>query len=174
MTATPLSIVIPGPKELGPKMLALRDDRERRFVWSMLYSPNQTEAARLAGYSDAGDGCKVRGCILMQRQDILAALHEVGWKRLNGLALKSIHALEAIVDDKTHPKHLHAVLATLDRTGFAAMTEHKVTVEHTTNNEKMLGLARRLAAELGIDEAKLIGVNRAVAIDAEFTEVATT
>lgn len=62
----------------------------------------------------------------------------------------------------------------LNRGGLPAQTEHKVTVEHTASNEKMLALARRLAAELGMDEAKLIGVNRAAAeaIDAEYVEVA--
>jgi hypothetical protein len=154
---TELALTIPGPEELGPKMLALRDDRQRRFVWAMLYSPNQTQAAKMAGYSDTGDGAKVRACNLMQSAAILDALHEVGWRRLHGAALKSIHALEAIVDDPAHPKHLHAVLATLDRTGFAAQTEHKVTVEHRVGDDQMKALAARCADLWGVSREKLLG-----------------
>jgi phage terminase small subunit len=154
-----LDLVIPGPDDLGPKMQALINDQHRKFVWAMLHQPNPTNAAKVAGYSDKSEGCKVRGCELMQRDDIQEALHEVGWKQLRGAALKSIFALEAIVDDPNHPKHLHAVLATLDRTGFAAQTEHKVTVEHTFGKARMEEIARRLGANLGIDANKLIGVN---------------
>lgn len=160
---------------MGPKMLALRSDRERKFIWAMLYTPNQTEAARLAGYSDKSEGSKVMGCKLMQRQPILEALHEVGWKRLNGAALKSIHALEAIVDNPSHPKHLHAVLATLDRTGYAAQTEHKVTVEHRAGDEYMRALAARCADLWGVSREKLLGGNdviEAEAVDAVNDEVA--
>lgn len=152
-----LDLVIPGPAELGPKMVALKNDMQRRFVWAMLHTPNQTEAARRAGYSDSGEGAKVRGCNLMQQADILDALHEVGWRRLHGAALKSIHALEAIVDNPDHPKHLHAVLATLDRTGFAAQTEHKVTVEHRVGDEQMRALATRCADLWGVSREKLLG-----------------
>jgi hypothetical protein len=166
-----LDLVIPGPEELGPKMLAL-SERQQRFVWAMLYSPNPTAAARLAGYSDASGGCRVKGCQLMQSAAVLDALHEVGWRRLHGAALKSIAALEAVVDDPAHPKHLIAVQMVLDRSGFAAQTEHKVTVEHTLGGEKMKLMAERLAKELQVDPVRLLGVNREAVIEGEFVEVA--
>jgi phage terminase small subunit len=165
-----LDLVIPGPDELGPKMQALPTDKCRRFVWAMLHQPDVSKAARVAGYSDSGGGARVRGFELMQRDDIQEALHEVGWKQLRGAALKSIFALEAIVDDPNHPKHLHAVLATLDRTGFAAQTEHKVTVEHTFGKARMEEIARRLGANLGIDANKLIGVNETKVVEGTVIE----
>jgi phage terminase small subunit len=160
-------INLPSPDEMGPKMLALANDRQRKFVLAMLQTVKQAEAARLAGYSDTGEGCKVRASELMQQDNILEALHEVGWKSLNGFALKAILALGRIVDDPEHPKHFHAIVATLDRTGFAAQTEHKVTVEHTFGKQRMEEIARRLGANLGIDANKLIGVNETKVVEGQ-------
>lgn len=170
---TSLSITIPGPESLGPKMRALANDMQRRFVWALLHLSAPREAAIAAGYSDVSDGARVRASELMQNPAVQEALYEVGWNKLNSMAIKSIHALEAIIDDPKHPKHHRAIEMVLNRTGFAAVTEHKVTVNHGQSNERMEKLAKKLAAELGIDAARLIGVNRVEpeAIDAEFTEV---
>jgi hypothetical protein len=57
----------------------------------------------------------------------------------------------------------------LDRTGFAAQTEHKVIVEHKVNDLQIKALAARFADQLGVPAAKLIGAN--VAIEGEVVEV---
>jgi hypothetical protein len=49
-----------------------------------------------------------------------------------------------------------------------------ITVEHkhSSNDEHIIELARRLAREVGVEESRLIGFNRmAATVDAEFTEV---
>jgi phage terminase small subunit len=135
----------------------------------LLYANNPTQAARLAGYSDKSEGAKVTAHHLMQNPHVLEALHEVSWKRLNGMAVKAIAALEFIVDTPEHPKHLRAVEMVLDRTGFAAQTEHKVIVEHKVNDLQIKALAARFADQLGVPAAKLIGAN--VAIEGEVVEV---
>ena len=152
-------VELPDPKYWGPALAALKTDKQRRFVWAMLYSPDQGNAARMAGFSDSSNGqaCRARGCELMQREDVLAALHEVAWKRLNGFSLKAIDSLERIIDDPEHPKHLVAIGMALDRTGFAAQTEHRVTVEHKVDELQMKALAARFAEQYGVPAAKLLG-----------------
>lgn len=163
-----LELKIPGPAELGPKMAALSDDRQRRFVWAMLHAATPSEAARIAGYAANKGSERVRGCLLMQRADVLEALHEVGWKKLYGAAIKSIASLERVVDDPDHPKHLVAVAMVLDRTGYAAQTEHKVTVEHRVTDLQVKALAARFADEFGVPREKLLGTN---VVEGDFTEV---
>lgn len=150
---TNIPLKCPPLESLGPKMQALKTDRQRQFVWSMLQAPTPTAASKMAGYSRGA----VTACELMQNEAVLEAIHEVAWKHLNGFGLKSIRALERIIDDPDHPKHLVAIGMALDRTGFAAQTEHKVTVEHRVDELQMKALAARFSDQYGVPAAKLLG-----------------
>lgn len=144
---------------LGPKMLALRDDRQRRFAWLMACGePYAARAARKAGYSDVKEGAKVRAHGLMHTAAILDAIEEASRKVLRGLAPLAIRQAKAVLDDPDHPSHARMIETVLDRTGFFAKTEHKVTVEHTVDVKELEDLARRLALENGIDPKRFIGM----------------
>jgi len=145
---------------MGPRLRALPNDRKRRFAVLMAGGElNQTEAAREAGYSDQSGAAKVQACLMMQDPDVKAAIEECTRGQMDALAPKAIACAKAILDDPGHKKHAFMTVAVLDRTGFFAKTEHKVTVEHTVDLKELEALARRLALEGGIPVERLIGVN---------------
>lgn len=166
--------------ELGPSMLAL-NDRQRAFVRAVIALgrngvENYAEAARQAGYSDHMERCKVTGHTLSHDARIQAALFEEARKRINLAAavVATPVAVEIAMNAELEPKdRLRACEMLFNRGGMPAMTEHKVTVEHKQPRQ-MVDLAARLAAELGVDPARLIGVNRAAApvLEGEYVEVA--
>lgn len=148
------------PEEaLGPKMQALRDDRQRRFAWVMACGEQSAaEAARKAGYSDVAEGAKVQACMLLQRKIVIDAIEEASRCVLRGLAPLAIRRAKEVLEDREHPSHARMIETVLDRTGFFARTEHKVTVEHV-DHARLAEIASRMAAELGVTTAKLIGPN---------------
>jgi hypothetical protein len=162
-------IGLPPRDEWGPHLEALRDDRQRLFVVHMAAGFTAANAARSAGYSDTSEAAKVRAHHLLQNGDVLAALHEVGWRVLRGVSVKAIHALNAVVDNPDDPKHLIAIGMVLDRTGYAAQTEHKVTVRHEMDELQLKAIAARFSMETGVSMQKLLGFNDV--IDGEFEPV---
>src|SRR5262245_30370997 len=103
----------------GPKMQALRDDRRRRFAYIMACGEaSAAQAARTAGYSDASGSDKVTAHYLMQDQNVLAAIEEVGRKVLIGLAPLATKRAKAILDDPDHKAHARMIEMVWDRTGF--------------------------------------------------------
>lgn len=145
---------------MGPKMAALGEIRRRRFAWLVACGTVPTQAARDAGYGDPGKhsaAVRVRAHALMHDQKVLDAILEAGRKVLQGMAPVAFAAAKAILDDKTHPAHARMIETVMDRTGFAAKTEHKMVVEHTVDTAELETLARRLAAENGIDVRRLLG-----------------
>jgi phage terminase small subunit len=156
---------------VGPKMAALWDDRVRTFALIMAAGEeNGAKAAREAGYSDAGEACKVRASELMHNPAVLAAIEEASRSSLQWLAPRAIGAAKAILGDPKHKAHARMIEVVLDRTGFFAKTEHKVTVEHTVDLKDLEALARRLAQENGIAPERFIGLGPV--IEGEATEVA--
>lgn len=144
---------------LGPKMLALRSDQQRRFCWVMANGEKSpARAARDAGYSDKSEAAKVSAHRLMQDPAILDAIEEAGRKVLRGLAPIAIRSARAILENRNHPQHTRMIETVLDRTGFSAKTEHKVTVEHKVDTTELVELARRLAIENGIAPERFIGI----------------
>lgn len=151
------------PEAMGPKMLALREPRQRLFVWWMANgAPSATAAARAAGYSDVKEGAKVRGCLLMQQPAILDALNETAGKTMKSLAPLAITKAKKILEDERHPYHGRMIETILDRSGHSSKTEHKVTVEHTVDLKELETLARRLAQENGIAPERFIGLGAPV------------
>lgn len=147
------------PDDLGPKMRALRTDQQRRFAYAMASGgyDTPTDAAREAGYSDASEAAKVRACGLMQNSAVLDAIEEASLLVLRGLGPLAIKAAKAILENPNHRAHARIIETVLDRAGFAAKTEHTVTVSHTVDLKELEALARRLAVENGIDPERFVG-----------------
>ena len=167
--------------QYGPFMAAL-DERRRAFVEHLLDqrgSPNYAQAARSAGFSDAGEACKVRGFEMIRDGRVIAALHEESRRRFTILGWRGVLGVAAIADNPEHPDHFKACTQLADRFGYAAVTEHKVTVEKTDmTGRAMLDRIKALAAKHGMDPAKLLGGNTVAdvsrgspEITAEYSEV---
>jgi phage terminase small subunit len=158
-----MTVSLPIPDELGPKMQALLP-MQQRFVWAMMHIGDRTKAVMAAGYK--ASRAHQTASELMQNTRVLDALHEVGWRKFSGMATKAIIALEKIVDDPDHPKHNWAIDAVLNRTGYATQTEHKVKVEHSINELQVKAVAARMAEQLGVDQTKLLGTNDIIEVEA--------
>lgn len=148
----------------GPKMQGLRD-RERKFVWAFLLNSltdgkeNGAQAARDAGYSDAGEGCKVRAHGLLHREDVIDAMQEVAGRELRGLAIPAVAALGRLLAKPEHGDHRKAIEMVLERvapvrTQIDVNHSGEVTLNHT---DAALNDLRGLLA-LGVPEEKLIEI----------------
>jgi hypothetical protein len=151
--------LLPPLDDMPEALREIRDERRRAFAWNYVFcAGNGAEAARAAGYSDHLEACKVAAHRQLQRDDVHAAIKELTTKYLFSLAPKAIFRLTEILDNPNHPRHIKAIEMALDRTGHAPQTEHKVTVEHV-NDGRFAELAARLATELGVERAKMLGEN---------------
>jgi hypothetical protein len=162
MTALSVSPDLPEAPEQGPKMLALRDDRQRRFAWLVACGDVPTHAAIGAGYPNLSEACKVRAYDLMRNEKVLDAIEECSRLVLRGLGPVAVRAARAILENPKHNFHGRMIETVLDRTGFVARTEHKVTVEHTVDTSELEALARRLAQESGIPVQRLLGTDKVI------------
>jgi hypothetical protein len=164
---------IPASKDLGPKMRALPTDRMKRFVLALVRGASSySEAARMAGYT--GDNCSVIASSLMRRQDILEAIKEETDRRLYaGLALSADVLLAIIKDPATKAVDKLKALELLDRwCGSPSKQAEKKSEPTADQSEKeMVQRLSRLAKELDIDPAKLLGDNIPVDIDQVADEV---
>jgi phage terminase small subunit len=171
---------LPVEAEYGPAMLAL-SEHQRRFVEAVIRLGkngirNGKAAAKAAGYSaDSDNYLRKVASDLMHDQRIQSALMEEARRQINAAAtvVATPIVVEIAMNEELDAKdRLRACEMLFNRGGMPAMTEHKVTVEHR-QPKQMVELASRLAAELGVDPARLIGVNRAAApvLEGEFVEV---
>lgn len=146
-------------------------DRQRRFVHALLDQrgkPNYALAARTAGYSDIKEAAKVRGFELVRHPAVIAALHEESRRRFTILGWRGVLGIAEIAADKKHRHHFKALLALVDRFGYAAVTEHKVTVERKDMTPAAVAeRIRQVAALLGVDAGRLLGVNAAAVVSRE-------
>lgn len=159
--------------EFGPKMRSLTE-RQRTFVMVLVEFPALTgaEAARQAGYSDSSDGAKVRACNLLQDRKIVDAIQEQAGKRLWATSLKAAARMDQLIDSDDEAVALKAAAAVLDRSGLAPLQQ--ISINQTVTDRTGMGMLERikaLAAQHGLDPAKLLGVNTAPVVDAEFSEV---
>jgi hypothetical protein len=161
----------------GPAMRVL-NPRMRAFVtaWIETGIENWTELARLAGYEGDRLTLKSTGYRVAHDPRVIAALKEEGQRVLDAGSIIAIKTLTHL--SRTAAKDSDKIKAAdmiLNRTGFSATTEHKVTVEHITPQEKMREI-ERLAALFSIPIEQLRGMSApALAlpapIDAEYVEV---
>lgn len=157
--ASPPTPKIP-PEVMGPAMRALPNDRQRLFAYLIACKEKPSDAARIAGFAAEGNEANHRhqGWRLRHYPAVQAAVKEVSYHVLGGLVPAALWELGQMLKSRDVRVRCRAVEIVLDRTGFAAKTEHKVTVEHTDDG-RMLLFAERLAEELGIGREKLVGPN---------------
>jgi len=144
--------------DLGPRMQVL-DGREQKFVVEYLRNGgNGADAARLAGYSNASDGAKVRAHALLSRVKILDALDEHGRKAFRGLLAPTLAAAKAILNNPSHPDHGKMVNSLLSRLGYGEKTavDVHVTGEIELNHTDAALRDLEIMQALGIPEERLI------------------
>jgi len=138
-------------------------DGERKFVWALVIAgaSDQTDAARLAGYTDSNNGAiRVMGHRLAHRERVIAAIEEVGRQAYRMQLVPALMANLKLIQNTSHPDHARTVRATLSSLGLGERTSvdvnHSgdVTVNHTdsaVNDLKVLlglGVAREKLVEL--------------------------
>ena len=145
---------------------------------------NETEAARIAGYGDTGASTRAAAYRLAHNPKVLAAIREECERRMKFSALlatdllvaqvrgktKDVDGVVRFVDEKLRQK---AAIELLNRAGLVARTEHKVTIEDTRTDKEMVARIKEIARMNGLDETKLLGDMRTIAVDADYEEVRT-
>ncbi len=127
------------------------------------------KAAALAGYSPT------HGWKLMREPRVLAALREEAAKHLLAGALIGSKVLIEIATDSEHKDRLKAAKELLAHSGFTAVTEQKITIDHTNSETReLIKEIQAFAKATGLDSRQLlgsVGVTAPEPVDAEFTEV---
>lgn len=157
--------------EFGPKMRVLAE-KQRAFVMATVEFPalSGAAAARLAGYSDVGDGCKVRACELLQDQRIVEAIQEQAGKRLWAISLKAASRVEKLIDSDDEAIALKAAGMVLDRVNLAP--QQNINLNHNVTDQSGRAIMERialLATKFGLDSRQLL--DKPAPVDAEFSEV---
>jgi hypothetical protein len=165
--------------DYGPRMAALDNDRQRKFVVGLFHAPPHGRgqhiwACRYAGYGKA-DGTstnKVLGAHaarLLADQRIIDAVQEESQRRLRLLPPVAIQALEKLIATPSHRDHMRAVAAVIDRVdplqqNVSVNVRHEApTIEMT---EKVLDRIEQLARRAGV-------VSLPAPIEGEFAVVVT-
>lgn len=171
----------------GPAMQKL-NERQRLFVLNLMEfgDDNFTRAARAAGYTDTGDpkttAIRLQAHKLAHDPRIQEAMLEEAKRRLQGGLILAVSTLVTHVRSADPKVALKAAEMLMNRGGIHALSEHKVNVEHTLNEEEMVKSIEMMAQKMGIDPSSLLGdagvkqlpPPRQVpidVIDAEFEEV---
>lgn len=171
-----LTALIPlDPSSLGPAMAALPPGTAA-FVHAKIHlGLTNTEAARLAGYSQRSPHSLEVTASQIAHPRVQAALLEEGQKLMRSEGPKSIRTLVEIRDDKSATTADRAKAATelLNRSGFHAATQHNISVEVSLTDAQKDERILLLAKELGLveGEARKLLIAPDKVIDAEFTEV---
>ena len=140
--------------------MAALTEKQRRYVLAMLSDPlgMQSDWARAAGY-DTKDpvALRVTAHRTAHNEGVKEAAREEARRHLDTIGpVLGIGVMFQIAKDPKHKRQLDAAIALANRAGFHERTEHKVTVEHV-DDQRLLVIAEKLAAELGTSAAKLIG-----------------
>lgn len=166
---------------LGPAMRRLTE-KQRAFVNALREvppgrngKPDQTEAARRAGYSSAHDSLKVIAYNLMQNPRIHEAIKEtaLGLMSSEGIGLTAMLLDIAYgIIPATPTERMKAAAMVFNRTGIIETTQHTVKVEHTIDNHDALEKVAQFAKVLGLEPKTLLGQMGMEVIDGEFVEIA--
>lgn len=160
-----MKIDLPPEAELGPAMRALPNDVWRRFVLvcnqpTATGRVNHAQAAHDAGFqTENRSSLAALGHRLAHDERIQAALLEES-KRTMGAALPV--AMATVIQILLNPAakdamKLRAAQILFDRGGIPQRTEHEVVVHHTESRSQMIDRVIRLAKDMGLDPAKLLG-----------------
>lgn len=149
--------------EFGPAMAALKP-LQQRFVLAMASDPfgNGAKWARMAGYSDVKERCKVTAHRLLHSPAIEAAVLEVGQSMLTTVGpILAAHVILRAAADSKNKKQLRAAEMLANRVGL-----HEVQEVHVTKTDRtgaaMVARIKALAAKHGLDAERLLGGNLAL------------
>lgn len=157
----PSVIKLPAEAALGPAMRNLPTDRQRLFVVAMLETGgrNISDAARLAGYADNGNGTiRVLASRLSHDEKILAAMSEESTRRLQSGQILAVSTVLSIMDNGAakDSDRLKAAEMLMNRTGMHATSEHKVTTQDISRtDDEVMERIKFLAKNLGLDPKAL-------------------
>ncbi len=143
-------------KDLGPAMLALPNDQWRAACIARFEVRTNSEAMRLAGY---GEDCqpnsvKRHAFNVFHDPRMLAALHEVGEKRLKEGVPDAIAAVFEIIGDREHKDRLSAARILLDR-AHPVESLSRLVVEHKIDYQAQALDELRAFRKLGVTREKL-------------------
>lgn len=167
-----LTIVVPGPEDMGPAMKAL-NERQRKFVVAWFATGHREKAAYAAGYAGElpSNQLGVSAYQVWHQPKVQAAIQEFAQSSvLYGLVPAAFAAFETILSDPTHKDFAKVAQIIADRTGFHAKTEHQVNVTHSDDRESMIKRLEELAAKAGRAPKELFAKTAGVT-DADFEEV---
>jgi hypothetical protein len=165
----------PSKDEYGPAMAKL-EPLERVFVHLLFEGAKPTDALRKAGYDAPSEpALRKQASRLMRRPAIGDAMLEECKSRKKDMLPELDRQLVSIIKNKGHKDHLKALKTGYAMAGVVEVQQRDihVTVSQVSQKEKLDSI-RLWAKELGLDPAKLLGVNSLDdlgTIDAEFTEV---
>jgi hypothetical protein len=151
----------------GPKMMALPNDRWRRFVLELMGQAKRDYSAAYiaAGYSSNSAGAvRVEAHRMAHDQRIQEAIQEEGARRMKALLPAALHVVEQMLEDPQNKDAAKAAFGVMDRAGLAAATEHKITLG-LANDTEMLARIKLLAERNGIPLATLLGERIAKTIE---------
>lgn len=171
------AILIPDEGKLGPAMRAL-NERQRRFVIAMLdlgCQSNHYRAAVLAGYNGNENTLRVTAHRLAHDERVQAAILEEARARLtSGTIAAASFLFDVISNPKAQDKdRLKAAQMLMDRGGLHALSEHKITVEHTDDRAEKIKKLVEMCLANGEDPKKVLG-NTADVIEAEFKVIGSS
>lgn len=133
-------------------------ERRRRFVLAMAADPlaPHSDWARAAGYSDTGEGCKVRASIMLQDEKVKAAVREVAQATLGTAGpMMAVKALLDVVAMPAHDQRIKAAEAILNRIGMGEKQQIEITHRDLTG-DALIERIRFLEAKYFGDGAKVI------------------
>lgn len=165
-------------EKFGPKLKTLPTDKMRAFVWCYVHNGGQIGlAAAQSGYASASENkdrvASSTGSRLIARDDVLDAVEELTWRKLHGMAVTAVSALEPILANPQHKSHAKVIEMVLERTGFVA--ERKITVDKpaSKSDEALLLTLAELCTKLGADPEKFLGplARKLKVVDAEVVEI---
>jgi hypothetical protein len=111
----------------GPKMQALRTDRERAFAFAYATGICETaaDAAKLAGY---GRPYRKSAYQVIHKPRVTEAIEEVSRERFRNLVPMVISAAERVLRDPSHKDHGRLISSLLGRMGYSEKTSLDVNV----------------------------------------------
>src|SRR5579859_301554 len=151
----------------GPKMMALPNDRWRKFVLALMDQATRNYAAAYvaAGYSsNSKNAVHVEASKMSHDHRIQEAIQEEGARRMKALLPMALNVVEQIMTDPNNKDAAKAAFGVMDRAGLAAATEHKITVG-LANDTEMLARIKMLAERNGIPLSTLLGERVAKVIE---------
>jgi len=154
-------------------------EKQRAFVLALLELPggrgHQTEAARLAGYSEeSASSLRVQASRLAHDEKVQAAIKEVALGTMSSEAVNLVGVLLQIAYGElpaNAAEKMKAIAMIFNRTGLPETAQHFVKVEHNINTDDALERLYRFSKVLGVDPKTVLGTMGLEVVEGEFREM---